>query len=226
MGFTSIKWKISNKAFGIPSEYKEAFTTASKDLDRCIVEYLLQEPHVSDISRAAITNARDSVGKLITTSFNPDAGPGPWERYASCKLRISRDLDSTFEVSLFPLLTSFMGHMTLPIIFGKAFVANSPNVVEDIDLLDDSFSSMIIGLPRWLPIPSLKRAYEARDRLQHDLACLYSSLDKTALGLDPGPDWRDLSDVSQLVKDFDAIWMNVGLSVPARAAAGLGILWG
>ncbi|MCJ1232865.1 Cholesterol 7-alpha-monooxygenase [Varicellaria rhodocarpa] len=221
----SIKWKIFNKAFGIPSECKEAYATASKDLDRCVVECLLQEPHVSDISRAAIANTRNSVEKLITTSFNPNVGLEPWERHASCKLRISRGLDSALEVSIFPLLTSFIGHMTLPIIFGKAFVAKSPDVVEDIDLLDDSFLSMIIGLPPWLPIPSLKRAYEARDRPHRGLACLYSSLNRTALGLDPGPDWRDLSDVSQLIKDLDAIWKNVGLSVSARAAAGLSISW-
>ena len=216
---------ILNRTFGVPSSCEEAFTTVADKLDSCIVKHLLQEPHMSDISRAAISNARKNVKDLITTSVDPNADKKPWERYASCAVRVSRDLGSVFEISLFPLVTSFMGHMTLPAIMGKDFIANSPSAVEDIELLDNGFLGITIGLPRWFSIPSLKRAYEARDRLHHGLASLYSSLDRTTDGLDPGSAWRGSSDVSQLIKNFDGIWKSAGLSVSARAAAGLSLPW-
>ena len=179
---------------------------------------------MSNLFRAVVANTRNNVEKLVTTSLKTKVEMKPWERNASCKL-IAGDLGSAFEISLFPLLTSFMGHMTLPTIMGKAFMANSPNAVEDLEILDDGFLGITMSLPRWLPIPFLRRAYEARDRLLHGLACLYSSFDRMADGQDPGLIWRDTSDVSHLVKNLDVIWKKGGLSVAGRAAGGLSLLW-
>ena len=53
--------------------------------------------------------------------------------------------------------------MTVPAFMGKAFFGQSPPVLEGIDVLNDGFASMALGLPRWLPIPSSKEACLARD---------------------------------------------------------------
>ena len=60
---------------------------------------------------------------------------------------------------------------------GEAFAVHLPTPVEDVDVLDDSFASIALGLPRWLPIPSLREAYHARDRLHENLERLHTSLD-------------------------------------------------
>ena len=105
---------------------------------------------------------------------------------------------------------------------GKAYVANSPEALEDIDTLDDSFLGLAAKLPRWLP--PLRKAYEARDRLHQGLASFYEALDMEAEG-QISASYRDLSDVSELIRSYDKIWKRIGSSVHARAAAGLSMPW-
>lgn len=40
--------------------------------------------------------------------------------------------------------------MTLPVMIDKAYVADSPGALEDIDILDDSFFVLAAKLPHWI----------------------------------------------------------------------------
>lgn len=230
--YTSIKWLIFNRTFGVPAKYRDTYIAASDELDACVAKHLLQEPYMSKMSRSVISHTDAHLRSLVIwemmpeakekNGVDPDSTPdlAPWERHASVD-RIESQHPSV-EVSLFPLLTSFLGHMTLPVMMGNAFVANSPNALDDIDILDDSFLGLAAKLPRWLP--PLRKAYEARDRLHQGLASFYHALDNEAEGQHttfPG----DLSDVSDLIRSYDGIWKRIGLSVHARATAGLSMPW-
>ena len=230
--YSSIKWIIFNRTFGIPAEYRGAYHAASDELDACVAKHLLQEPYMGDMSRSAIFYTLKYLRNLVTLretderkendgiDLDPTSDLAPWEQHASVERIETHDL--SVEVNLYPLLTSFVGHMTLPAMMGKAYAANSPNALEDIDLLDDSFFGITAGLPRWLPW--LRKAYEARDRLHQGLASLYHALDMEAEGQRSGR-YKDLSDVSELIRSYDRIWKRIGLSVHARAAAGLSMPW-
>lgn len=223
---------IFNRTFGVPTEYEASYTAASDELDACVAKHLLQEPHMSNMSRSIIAHTHAHLGNLVTlkerpegkeidrVNTDPKSDLEPWEQHASVERADCQN--PSVEVSLFPLLTSFQGHMTLPVMMGKAYVANSPDALEDIDTLDDSFLGLAAKLPRWLP--PLRKAYEARDRLHQGLVAFYNALDLEAEG-HVSESYKDLSDVSQLVRSFDAVWKRIGLSVHARAAAGLGMPW-
>lgn len=219
---------IFNRTFGVPAEYQATYTAASDELDACVAKHLLQEPYMSDMSRSAIAHTHAHLRSLVTLKERPkvneidevDSDLEPWEQHASVERTENRN--PTVEVSLFPLLTSFLGHMTLPVMMGKAYVANSPNALEDIDILDDSFLGLAAKLPRWLP--PLRKAYEARDRLHHGLVSFFDALDLEAEG-HISDSYKDLSDVSELIRSYDMIWKRIGLSVHARAAAGLSMPW-
>ena len=223
---------IFNRTFGVPAKYRDSYIAASDELDACVAKHLLQEPHMSNMSQSIISHTHAHLRSLVTlealhkgkenNGANSDPKPGlePWEQHASVR-RIENQHPSV-EVSLFPLLTSFLGHMTLPVMMGNAYVANSPDALEDIDILDDSFLGLAAKLPRWLP--PLRKAYEARDRLHQGLASFSHALDIEAEG-QRSTTYRDLSDVSELIRSYDAIWKRIGLSVHARAAAGLSMPW-
>ena len=217
---------IFNRTFGVPARYHDTYNAASDELDACVVKHLLQEPHMSDMSRLAISHIHAHLRSLVTlkamATLEPDPKPDsePWEKHAFVKKTVNQP--ACVEVSLFPLLTSFLGHMTLPAIMGKAYLANSPDALEDIDILDDGFLGLAAKLPRWLP--PFKKAYEARDRLHQGLAAFYHALDIDAEGQLSGT-YGDLSDVSELIRSYDEIWKRIGLSVHARAAAGLSMPW-
>ena len=59
--------------------------------------------------------------------------------------------------------------MTVLALIGTAFFGQSPTALEDIHVLDDRFALMALGLRRWLPIPSSKKACTARDHLHQNL---------------------------------------------------------
>ena len=104
----SIKWTIFNKVFGIPSEYREAYSLASDDLDACMVKCLLQGPHMSNVSNAAIANIGKQVNSLVTISGHP-CDLAPWERHSLTSTVVMQGSISTIKASLFPLLISFLG---------------------------------------------------------------------------------------------------------------------
>ena len=106
---------------------------------------------------------------------------------------------------MYPLFTGFLGSMTLPAIMRKAFFGQLPTAVEDIDVLNDKFALMALGLPRWLPIPSSKKVCLARDHLHQNLEQLYNPLDLLAKGRNPCNLWRDLHGVSHLIKGHNSL---------------------
>lgn len=225
--FRSLKWRMHQSVFGIPSKYHEAYMAASEELNAWVVKCLMHQPCLGDIVQATIANTQRDIRNLVTlTEVGKEVKLATWERHTSPrKVTGSEEGPVSCEVSLFPLLTTFLGSMTLPVMMGKAFVAQSPTALEDIHVLDDGIALLALGLPRWLPITSLRNAYDARDRLHKSLAQLYSSLDMVAEGQDPGQPWTDLSDVSPFIKGYDRLWKKAGFSVPARAAATLSMPW-
>lgn len=225
--FNIIKWRIFRDVFGIPSEYHGAYMAASDELDACVRKYLMQEPWMNEMIRKAIAKIARNVEALITfPGVASEAKAASWELHVSPKqFTGSTKGPVAYEVSLFPLLTNFLGSMTLPAMMGETFVAQSPTVVEDIEMLDDNFGMLALGLPRWLPILSLRNTYHVRDRLHDNLEQLYASLDTVAEEGNLDPKWSKLDDASPLITAFDRSWKKAGLSVRARAAAGLSMAW-
>ena len=226
--FTKIKWQMFHNTFGIPAKYQDAYEKTSPRLNACVYQHLLQDPYMSDLARAAIGNTARCIEKLVTGPDSSDQGGETWERYISRRSvgsNTDHGLNAAFEVDLFPLLTSFLGYMTLPALMGHEFITCSPDFLNDLECLDESFISMTLGVPRWLPHARIKRAYEARDRLHKSLSYLYLSLDRRAEGSKLGSALEDFGDISRLFVSFDAMWKRLGLSADERAAAGLGLPW-
>lgn len=89
---------------------------------------------MSDSSRSAISRTQVHLRSLVTLNetpkgtesdleaSDPESDLEPWEQHASVKP--TKNQNSSVEVSLFPLLTSFLGHMTLLAMMGKVYAAD------------------------------------------------------------------------------------------------------
>lgn len=108
---------------------------------------------------------------------------------------------------------------------GEAFMEYYPTVLDDIWALDDAFNYLAIGLPRWIPIRSVTKAHLARARLNAALGEIHNALDTLAAGGEPGPEWRDLSDVSPVMKERNSAWRAHGIAPKERGPGDLGIIW-
>ena len=87
------------------------------------------------------------------------------------------------EATVYPLVTEFLGSMTVPAILGKMSFGQSPPLLDGIDVLDDSFTLMALGLARSLPTPSSKRAW---DKLHENPERLGTPLDTVTEGRNRG----------------------------------------
>ena len=65
--------------------------------------------------------------------------------------------------------------MNLPAMTGNIYLANSPDALEDIDILDNSSFAPAAKLPRWFP--PLRNSYDARESLYQGLSSFYIALD-------------------------------------------------
>lgn len=83
----------------------------------------------------------------------------------------------------------------------------------------------VTGMPRWVPIPKLTRAHIARRRLINYMASMHVAAEKKHNGEDPGSEWSDLDNMSDLFKARAEAYRKYGYSIEARAASDVAIVW-
>ena len=178
----------------------------------------LKAPHQSEPSTLlSTTTQRIQLQIPHLVSFSEGlVDQSPWERSSHAEL-VNHD---AVEVNLFSLITTFAGHAILPSLLGSEFLDAYPGIFNDLLKLDGSIKYLLLGLPRWFPIAST-----ARRRLDNSIDSFHRALDKVAAGSKPDLPWRDMSDVSQEMKDRCALWRKHGLPPAVKGPLDLQLLW-
>lgn len=204
ISFDFLRWSLLAYVFGANKRHKAEHSRAHGDAHSCLL-VLMHSP--SDILRATVQDLQSHAPNLVSFS-DSIVDQNPWERAAGPIIHtgdITGDA-STVEVSLFALIRTFVGSIALPSLVGKEFLENFPHILEDIHDLEEGFKYLVLGLPRWVPIPSLTKAHIARRRLLDAIDSLHGALDQAAADNEPNKPWRDLSDVGAIVKGMHAVW--------------------
>lgn len=199
-----MRWSLLVNAFGANKRHKAEHSRAHGDAHACLLG-LLHGP--SDLLRATVREIQEQAPNLISFS-DSIVDQSPWERAAIPIIHtgnITGDA-STVEVNLFALIRTFVGSVALPSLVGREFLENFPYILEDIHDLEEGFKYLVLGLPRWLPIPSLTKAHIARRRLLDAIDSLHRALDQAAADNEPNKPWRDLSDVGAILKGRHTVW--------------------
>lgn len=183
----------------------------------------MQEPFVSEASTSAVRLIEREVPNLVSFCRSV-VDQTAWERNSNVVVNEESDTP-TCEADLFALIRNFVGHVTMTIFMGRAFVDAFPGLLDDLWCLDEQAVYLSMGVPRWLPLPGMSGAYAARDRLLSALAVFHRAFAAWDDGRDPGPEFRDLDDVSEPVKQRVRFLRDKGLSAAASAPAHLSLLW-
>ncbi|KAI5289153.1 hypothetical protein KEM52_000891 [Ascosphaera acerosa] len=128
-------------------------------------------------------------------------------------------------VDLFPLIREYVGYTLTAELMGSSFMEAYEVVLADIWLFDGKFDPILLGIPRWVPVPGLVPAYKARKRLLEGLTIFHQAYRKMESGGDPGVSWRDLDDVSPVMRVRAAQWLKCGTDERTAAAGDLSLLW-
>ena len=145
----------------------------------------------------------------------------PWEQNANPVLHN----DSLVEISLFELISRFVGYVSLPTIVGTEFLENHPTTVEDLWDLDGGFKWLRWGVSRLWGIPSLTRAHIARRRLLAALQSFHKAMDAVIVGDEAKQPWREIQDVSEVMESRCRVWRKIKTSPGVGAACDLNLLW-
>jgi hypothetical protein len=217
---------ILNRVFGVTKSFNKTLSGIAKDLSAASHKGLVREPGLSRMLAGTIVACEEHIPNLVSFASSP-VDQSLWERESDVDvrhgLRGTGEPDLAVEADLFSLIRNFVGHVATPSLMGQAFMDYYPEVLQDIWDLDYGFMYLIAGIPRWVPLPALGRAIRARDKLIRRISDFHSAMDLAEDGGDPGFEWRDFSDVSDVIRGRHRVWRNA--NVPPHLRSDIAILW-
>lgn len=218
----SVYDRVMNKVFGDPGPVRNMDPQHSKAFDEA-TSLFMREPHVTEAASAMVRLLEAETSNLVSFSHSI-VDESLWERPSHAVL-VEGSEKPTSEVDLFVLIRHFVGHMTSTVFMGKAFVEFHPGLFEDLFTFDKYFNLLLIGIPRWIPLPGVSAAYAARHRLLRIMMIFHASFAAFEEGRDPGFDFRDLDDVSEQMKERMRCWRKAGFAPGASAPGDLMLFW-
>ena len=215
---------IMGKVFGFPlasegHKYDEAI-----DGLNALYKNFMSEPGLGDMTTRTAQLVKENLASFVTGSKSL-VDQMVWERNADVEIQTNAKGEKVVEANFLDLVRDWSATCANPSIIGSDFGHNYPEYIRDLWTLDEGFLLLATGLPRWFPIPALTRAHIARKSVTDKLLAFETAMDKYVAGEDPGPDWRDLDDVGPVVRGRIDLYRQKDMSMQARAATELALLW-
>ena len=183
-------------------------------------EILLREPELGSMTDRMTRAYEERVPSLVTRPPR-EKGYTIWERCA----RVSLVDETSINADLYSLINYSMGDIAARILMGRVFVDSYPSLLEDMNILDNAFGSLLAGIPAITP--GVRRAKSARLRLK---AALRPWVEAVVRYEQSGGDFSasdgDLSDVSVTIRSWTANFHEIGAHLDAIVASSLGFLSG
>lgn len=219
-----VKYLLTS-CFGLSRRDLEVYDKASHDLDEANHDSLNKETHLDNLSQFLLRDFQSVAAELVSFNSYP-TDQSDWERLADAEA-IENDAgkESIMEADWFGLIKNFVARAATGSIFGTDFVENFPDIWPHFWAFDQGILPMALGVPIWAPLPAAQRARIALRRLLVFFREYHDALEKDMNGEEPGVRWQDIQNVSQLVRSRAKIFHSHGLSIDARAACDIALLW-
>ena len=216
------RWTLLRKVFGADGRGKGEYVQLYPNDQVCLADALRLRgtSNSAQITQNTLHALKQHAPNLLSFAERP-IDQNPWEQNANPVLHNS----SLVEISLFELISRFVGHVSLPVVVGTEFLEVYPSTVDDFWDFDVGFKWLRWGFSRLWGIPSLTRAHIARRRLLTALESFHKAEDAVCNGNEPKEPWRDISDRSELMKERRRICRVLQISASVRAACDLNLLW-
>jgi cytochrome P450 len=184
-----------------------------------VVFQLNREPFVSVAAAATVKFVQERTYNLVSLSRSW-IDQNVWERVANVTVD---PCGTSAEASLFPLIRNFVGDLACTVLMGQDFMTNNPNFLPDLWTFDAAFNELLIGFPWWFP--GMAPAYGARRRINRAVYDFHRALQAVRDDRDPGNDWTDLSDVSNVMRERARIFHELGFDPQVACMYDSTIIW-
>ena len=219
---TEPRWTLLREVFGADERGKDEYVHLYTNDQVSLANALLYggKPKSYQTTQTTLHAIQQHAPNLLSFAERP-IDQNPWEQNANPVLHNP----SLVEISLFELISRFVAHVSLPTLIGTEFLEIHPTTVEDLWDLDGGFKWLRWGFSRLWGIPSLTRAHIARRRLLTALESFHKAADAVSNGDEAKQPWREISDLSDLMKERRRVWKRSQTSPGVRAACDLNLLW-
>lgn len=213
-------WLFLTRVFGANEKGKKSYLRSRDEAHT----HTINDRSRSLLLSSAVMRMQEHVPNLVSFASSI-VDQSFWERSGFptgiSEASASNGSPNAVEVNLFSLVRNFVGYVTVSSLMGSELMDLYPSVLEDIWNLNSGFKYLLLGVPRWVPIPSLTRAHKARFNLLVGMKAFHQALDLLATGSEPGLPWRDMSDVSEFMKGKNSIWQFCGAPPDLKASCDL-----
>ena len=218
---TKPSWALLHKVFGADGRGKDGYVHMYTDKTVPRANALLESGGIRiDIIQPLLRAIEQHAPNLLSFAERP-IDQNAWEQNVNPVFHDS----SLVEISFFELISRFVAHVSLPALIGREFLEIYPTTVEDLWDLNGGFKWLRWGFSRLWGIPSLTRAHIARRRLLTALQSFHMAVDVVSNGDDAKEPWREIGDLSEVIKERRKIWNKFQISPGVRAACDLSLLW-
>ena len=184
-----------------------------------VLDLMLRDKWTSDATTKTAHAIADRASSLISFSSQSE-DQHVWERLGKVEVVDSNTVDANF----YALIVNFVGDIITPLLFGRAFMNNYPQCLEDLWTFDSGVHHLVASL---LAItPTARRATAARTRMLSAISEWHDALAATQRGEDPGPKWADMSDVSEIMQIRVKEWEAAQASTKLHTTNDMSVLWG
>ncbi|KAM0343590.1 hypothetical protein ACHAPU_008341 [Fusarium lateritium] len=206
-------------------ELRRKFDQSVKDLLPPLERLFLNDA----ASTAAVERSRvaERGASLVSFSFDIEH-MARWELSAGIKVLQpeTADCQGKVEANMQSLLRDFGACMSVPLIYGQDLLDRNPQILDDFWVFDNElFPLLMVGVPSWAPFKMMQDGLKARARIMDSLEGIFRRVEQDRKG-EPIDFGADISDVSTLLRERNAIYTRDGWTISERAAADLGTFWG
>ncbi len=229
LSFIPIRSYLLVNIFGAERSRTEASSNAIEGALSCFKKHTRGEEFSRFVSKLVKIIQED--GPNLVSFSESVVDESSWERLSNPRLA-SKESNTdgkegcpSVEVDMFALIRNFVGIMTIRSLMGNDWSDSQSTFVDMLWSFDDGWQSMLMGLPRWLPIPGLSKAYIARRSLCKSLLSFHRAMNNSAAEEALASTTDDFGEVSQLFKERCSIWKAYGTAESVKASADLSLLW-
>ena len=184
-----------------------------------VLDLMLRDKWISDATTRTARTIEDRASSLISLSSQSE-NQHVWERLGKVEVVDKNTADANF----YALIVNFVGDIITPLLFGRAFMDNYPQCLEDLWIFDSGVHHLITSL--LAVTPTARRATAARTRMLSAVSEWHDALAATQRGEDPGPKWSDMSDVSEIMQIRIKEWEAAKASTKLHTTNDMSVLWG
>jgi hypothetical protein len=215
--------KMIHSIFGFPKGELGKYDAALADTMACY-KHLLSEPSLGEMTKQTANRIKGNIKDLVTGNESL-VDQAPWERSSDIHVTENKAGERVVEANILTLIRDYAAVTTSITLLGSDYIANFPDIIDDVWTMDKGFMLLAAGLPRWLPIPVLTRAHIARKHILEKTDQFHIAMEKHSKGEDPGSKWSSLDDVGSLVKARMDVYHKFDFSIRARASFENSLMW-